>query len=157
MYLPFASGVLGSKSGLATYFYFSFCFFKKGSCQLLAKVCARSTGNRLGGLSLSRKSEVRLTDRPDMILDAYRGRRTRMQQQQQPSLRKEILGRVCCRRTRHPSEPAESLGHLSDSPKLYNYLERLESTQLSQFRECFHLLRLKFGAKVSIIYVSSVP
>ena len=34
------SGVLVSKPGLATYFR----FFKKGSCQLLAKVCARSTG-----------------------------------------------------------------------------------------------------------------
>ena len=30
--------------GLATYFRFSFRFFKKGSCQLLAEVCARSTG-----------------------------------------------------------------------------------------------------------------
>ena len=38
------SGVPGSIPGLATYFRFSFCFFKKGSCQLLAKVCARSTG-----------------------------------------------------------------------------------------------------------------
>ena len=38
------SGVLGSIPGLATYFHFSFRFFKKGSCQLLAKVCARSTG-----------------------------------------------------------------------------------------------------------------
>ena len=38
------SGVLGSIPGLATYFRFSFRFFKKGSCQLLAKVCARSTG-----------------------------------------------------------------------------------------------------------------
>ena len=38
------SGVLGLIPGLATYFRFSFCFFKKGSCQLLAKVCARSTG-----------------------------------------------------------------------------------------------------------------
>ena len=38
------SGVLGSILGLATYFRFSFRFFKKGSCQLLAKVCARSTG-----------------------------------------------------------------------------------------------------------------
>ena len=38
------SGVLGSMPGLATYFRFSFRFFKKGSCQLLAKVCARSTG-----------------------------------------------------------------------------------------------------------------
>ena len=58
------------------------CETKKGSCQLLAKVCARSTGvNRLGGLSLPRKSVVRLTDRPDMTLDVYRGRKTTMQQQ----------------------------------------------------------------------------
>ena len=39
--------------------------------------------NRLGGLSLPRKSVVRLTDRPDMTLDVYRGRKTTMQQQQQ--------------------------------------------------------------------------
>ena len=32
--------------------------------------------NRLGGLSLLMKSVVRLTDRPDMILDVYRGRKT---------------------------------------------------------------------------------
>ena len=38
------SGVLGSIPGLATYFRFSFRFFKKDSCHLLAKVCARSTG-----------------------------------------------------------------------------------------------------------------
>ena len=39
--------------------------------------------NRLGGLSLPRKSVVRLTDRPDMTLDVYRGCKTTMQQQQQ--------------------------------------------------------------------------
>ena len=38
------SGVMGSIPGLATYFRFSFRFFKKGSCQLLVEVCARSTG-----------------------------------------------------------------------------------------------------------------
>ena len=37
--------------------------------------------NRLGGLSLPRKIVVRLTDRPDMTLDAYRGRKTTIQQQ----------------------------------------------------------------------------
>ena len=37
--------------------------------------------NRLGGLSLARKSVVRLTDRPDMTLDVYRGRKTTIQQQ----------------------------------------------------------------------------
>ena len=39
--------------------------------------------NRLGGLSLPRKSVVRLTDRPDMTLDVYCGRKTMQQQQQQ--------------------------------------------------------------------------
>ena len=70
------SGVLGSIPGLTTYFRFSFHFFKKGSSQLLAKVCARN----LGGLSLPRKSVVRLTDHPNMTLDVYRGRKTTMQQ-----------------------------------------------------------------------------
>ena len=37
--------------------------------------------NRLGGLSLPRKSVVRLTDRPNMTLDVYRGRKTIQQQQ----------------------------------------------------------------------------
>ena len=37
--------------------------------------------NHLGGLSLPRKSVVRLTDRPDMTLDVYRGRKTTKQQQ----------------------------------------------------------------------------
>ena len=37
--------------------------------------------NRLGGLSLPRKSVDRLSDRPDMTLDVYRGRKTTMQQQ----------------------------------------------------------------------------
>ena len=40
-HLTHKSGVLGSIPGLATYFCFSFRFFKKGR---LAKVCARSTG-----------------------------------------------------------------------------------------------------------------
>ena len=39
--------------------------------------------NRLGGLGLPRKSVVKSTDRPDMTLDVYRGRKTTIQQQQQ--------------------------------------------------------------------------
>ena len=35
--------------------------------------------NRLGGLSLPWKSVSRLTDRPDMALDVYRGRKTTIQ------------------------------------------------------------------------------
>ena len=38
--------------------------------------------NRLGGLSLPKKSVVRLTDRPDMTIDVYCGRKTTIQQQQ---------------------------------------------------------------------------
>ena len=38
--------------------------------------------NRLGGLSLPRKSVVRLTDRPGMTLDVYRGRKTTTNKQQ---------------------------------------------------------------------------
>ena len=52
--------------------------------------------NRLGGLGLPRKSVVRLTDRPDMTLDVYRGRKTTMQQQQQ--LRKELY--VICMKSK---------------------------------------------------------
>ena len=44
--------------------------------------------NRLGGLSLPRKSVVRLTNRPDITLDFYRGRKTTKQQQQQPIIRR---------------------------------------------------------------------
>ena len=50
--------------------------------------------NRLGGLSLPRKSVVRLTDRPDMTLDVYRGRKTTIQQQQpilSPNVKAETL------------------------------------------------------------------
>ena len=36
--------------------------------------------NRLGGLSLPRKSVVRLTDGPDMTIDVYRGHKPTIQQ-----------------------------------------------------------------------------
>ena len=41
--------------------------------------------NRLGGLSLPRKSVVRLTDRPDMTLDVYCGRKTTKQNKKKKS------------------------------------------------------------------------
>ena len=78
------SGVLGLIPGLATYFRFSFRFFKNGSCQFWQKYVHEVLVNRLGGLSLPRKSVVRLTDSPDMTLDVYLGHKTTMQQQQQP-------------------------------------------------------------------------
>ena len=48
--------------------------------------------NRLGGLSLPRKSVVRLTDRLDMTLDVYRGRKTTIQQQQNGFLLLRTIG-----------------------------------------------------------------
>ena len=45
--------------------------------------------NRLVGLSLPRKSVVRLTDRPDMTFNVYHGRKTSTQQQQ-PNLQSVI-------------------------------------------------------------------
>ena len=49
--------------------------------------------NRLGGLSLPRKSVVRLTDRPDMTLDVYRGRKTTIQYNNK-RIGKLVLSRV---------------------------------------------------------------
>ena len=56
--------------------------------------------NRLGGLSLPRKSVVRLTDHPDMTLDVYCGRKTTMQQCKQQKIQisliqKEIYADIC--------------------------------------------------------------
>ena len=48
--------------------------------------------NNFGGLSLPRKSVVRLTDHPDMTLDVYCGRKTTRQQlMQQPFLQMETM------------------------------------------------------------------
>ena len=47
--------------------------------------------NCLEGLSLPRKSVVRLTDRHDMTLDVYRGRKTAIQQQQIQHVHKHDL------------------------------------------------------------------
>ena len=46
--------------------------------------------NRIGGLSLPRKSVVRLTDRPDMTLDVYRGRKTIKQKKKKGRFRKDL-------------------------------------------------------------------
>ena len=51
--------------------------------------------NRLGGLSLPRKRVARLTDRPDMTLDVYRGRKITTQQQ----LLQEVFWRSPCYKT----------------------------------------------------------
>ena len=69
------SGVLGSIPGLATYFRSPSAFLRRAVVSYWRKYVHKVLVNRLGGLSLPRKSVVRLTDRPDMTLDVYRGRK----------------------------------------------------------------------------------
>ena len=74
-------GVLVSIPGLATYFRSPSAFSRRAVVSYWRKYVHEVLVNRLGGLSLPRKSVVRLTDRPDMTLDVYRGRKTTIQQQ----------------------------------------------------------------------------
>ena len=74
-HLTSKSGVLSWIPGLATYFRLFFRFFKRAVVSYWRKYVHQVLVNRLGGLSLSKKSVVRLTDRPDMTLDVYRGRK----------------------------------------------------------------------------------
>ena len=47
--------------------------FQEGQLSVTGEsMCTKVLVNHLGGLSLPRKSVVRLTDRPDMTLDVYR-------------------------------------------------------------------------------------
>ena len=62
--------------------------------------------NRLGGLSLPRKSVVRLTDRPDMTLDVYRGRKTTKQQQQQ-HWRRHLTSRILLSASVYSQSPSK--------------------------------------------------
>ena len=55
-------------------------FLRRAAVSYWRKYVHEVLVNRLGGLSLPRKSVVRLIDRPDMTLDVYRGRKTTIQQ-----------------------------------------------------------------------------
>ena len=79
-HLTHKSGVLGSIPSLATY------FSRRAVVSYWRKHVHEVLVNRLGGLSLPRKSVVRLTDHPDMTLDVNCGCKTTIQQQQALSL-----------------------------------------------------------------------
>ena len=79
-HLTCKSEVLGSIAGLNTYFRFLPADSRRAVVNYWQKYVHEVLVNRLGGLSLPRKSVVRLTDRPDMTLDVYHGRKTTMQQ-----------------------------------------------------------------------------
>ena len=75
------SEILGSIPGLATFVPPS-ADSRGAVVSYWQKYVHEVLVNRLGGLSLPRKSVVRSTDRPDMTLDVYRGRKTTTTQQQ---------------------------------------------------------------------------
>ena len=76
------SGILGSIPGLAKHTFVSpSALSRRAAVSYWRKYVHEVLGNRLGGLSQPRKSVARLTDRSDMTLDVYRGRKTTMQQQ----------------------------------------------------------------------------
>ena len=68
------SGVLGSIPGLAHTFVSPSADSRRAVVSYWRKYVHEVLVNRLGGLSLPRKSVVRLSDRPDMTLDVNRGR-----------------------------------------------------------------------------------
>ena len=86
-HLTCKSEVLGSIPGLATYFLSPSADSRGAVVSYWRKYVHKVLVNCLGGLSLPGTSVVRLTDRPNMALDVYRGRKTTTQQQQQQNLR----------------------------------------------------------------------
>ena len=86
--------------------------------------------NRLGGLSLPRKSVVRLTDRPYMTLDVYRGRKT--------TIKNNIVSHTIFRKFRF-SNISEAICHFSAFGALiYSMQQLLTSNLLSWIAKHFH-------------------
>ena len=75
--------------------------------------------NRLGGLSLPRKSVVRLTDRPDMTLDVYRGRKTTIQHWQNIAYPDQTA----------PQEQFDQVLQFANSFGNYPVIEQVESSE----------------------------
>ena len=86
---------MGSIPGLATSFVSPSPDSRGAVVSYWQKYVHKVLVNRLGGLSLPRKSVVRLTDRPNMTLDVYRGRKTTTQQQQQQLVIFSFTPKVC--------------------------------------------------------------
>ena len=75
------SGVLGRYPVWQHAFVSPSAFSRRAVVSYWRKYVHEVLVNRFGGQSLPRKSVVSLTDRPDMTLDVYRGRKTTKQQQ----------------------------------------------------------------------------
>ena len=91
-HLTHKSGVLGLIPGVCQHTFVSpSAFSRRTVVSYWQKYVQEVLVNRLGGLSLPRKSVVRLTDRPHMTLDVYCGRKTTIQQQQYLDRSKDFL------------------------------------------------------------------
>ena len=75
-YVSFATNLNIAYQVLATHTFVSPADSRGAVVSYWPKCVHEVLVNRLGGLSLPRKSVARLTDRPDMTLDVYRGRKT---------------------------------------------------------------------------------
>ena len=91
-HLTSKSVVLDSIPGLATYFRFSSADSRGAVVSYWRKYVHKVLVNRLG-LSLPRKSVVRLTDHPDMTSDVYCGRHVK--QQHHNSMRNIVMMKPC--------------------------------------------------------------
>ena len=74
----------------AIYFHFSSADSRRAVVSYRQKYVHAVLVNHLGGLSLPRKSVVRLTDCPDMTIDVYPERKTTTQLKGKPSLSRMI-------------------------------------------------------------------
>ena len=92
--------------------------------------------NRLGGLSLPRKSVGRLTDRPDMTLDVYRGRKTTKQQKQQKLL--------------------SWMKFQGDNSAVFTFASNTANSEKKEKRQCFWTGFLLQGSKQKVTEVVSL-
>ena len=127
--------------GLATYFRFSFRFSRRAVVSYWQKYAHEVLFNHLGGLSLPRKRVVRLTDRPDMTLDVYRGRKTTIQQQQQYSVSRE--------------KKNLSIGHNIKTFKIIKTFRNFIKSKYSgrKFKSVFFYFIICFFIFISILFI----
>ena len=120
------SEVLGSIPGLATYFRHPSSDPRGAVVSYWWKYVHEVLGNRLGGLSLPRKSVVRLTDSHDMTLDVYRGIN---QQHNNNNKWKKLRGQIGL------SFPSIQSVHPSDCPSImpFGSWETLEQLMLGSW------------------------
>ena len=129
----------GSILGPATYFLFSFHWFKKGSVvSYWQKYVHEVLVNHLGGLSLPRKHVVRVTDSPDMTSAAYHG----IKQQQQTTIKLHLVKQLV-------KEGNSSLVYFEDWDTVGSYKNFWQSGTRSTI--LFHNWNFFFYAPVTIV------